>query len=107
MEETLKNFLYAGVGLTNEATDKFKKSFDELVQKGKVSDTEAKKFVDEFISKTTTTKTEFDSKFNEFLGKWGFSKTEEVTSLKKRVEELEAKLAEKTTKTTTTAKATA
>lgn len=101
MEETLKNFLYAGVGLTTEATDKFKKSFDELVQKGKVSDSEAKKFVDEFVTKTTTAKGEFDTKFNELLAKWGFTKTEEVTSLKKRVEELEAKLAEKTTKTAT------
>jgi polyhydroxyalkanoate synthesis regulator phasin len=100
MEETLKNFLYAGVGLTTEATEKFKKSFDELVQKGKVSDTEAKKFVDEFVAKTTSTKSEFDTKFNDFLGKWGFTRTEEVTSLKKRVEELEAKLAEKATKTT-------
>lgn len=105
MEETLKNFLYAGVGLTTEATDKFKKSFDELVQKGKVSDTEAKKFVDEFVSKTTTAKTEFDAKFNDLLNKWGFSKTEEVSSLKKRIEELEAKLTEKTVKATTKATA--
>ena len=106
MEETLKNFLYAGVGLTTEATDKVKKSFDELVQKGKVSDSEAKKFVDEFVNKTTTAKTDFDTKFNELLAKWGFTKTEEVASLKKRVEELEAKLVEKTAAKTTT-KATA
>jgi polyhydroxyalkanoate synthesis regulator phasin len=101
METTLKNLLYAGVGIASTATEKLEKEINNLVEKGKTSDSEAKKVVDEFISKTEKTYGEFETKFNEIVEKFGYAKTSEVTELKKRLEELEGK-----TKTTTTTKTT-
>lgn len=100
MEETFKKLLYAGVGLAAEASEKFEKSINELVDKGKLNETEAKKNIDEFFSKTAERRKEFEGKFNEFVEKYGYSKNSDVQELRKRVEELESKLGVKKTKAT-------
>ena len=41
--DTIKNFVYAGLGLATMTTDKIKVTIDDLVEKGKISDTEGKK----------------------------------------------------------------
>ena len=43
MENPLKQFLYAGIGLASLTTEKVQSTLDELVEKGKISDSEAKK----------------------------------------------------------------
>ena len=107
MEDLFKKLLYAGVGLAAQTTDKFEKSLDDLVEKGKISDTEAKKIVDEVIEKTETTREDLESRFKTFTEKAGFGKKSEMEELKTRIEELEAQLATagSTTKKATTAKA--
>jgi len=96
MEDTLKKLLYAAVGMAAQANEKFEKTVDELVEKGKVSESEAKKLIDEFLEKGEARKEEFDDRFKTLIEKFGFTKTHEMEELRKRVEELEAKLAEKT-----------
>ena len=112
MEEAFKKFLYAGVDLVAEASEKFQKSVTELVDKGTISSTEGKKLVDEFLEKTEERKEQFEEKFTEVKEKLGIVKEtaeDELDSLRKKVADLEAKLkAEKTTATPKTkAKATA
>lgn len=109
--ELLKNFIYAGVGLASLTADKVKETVEDLVEKGKISDTEGKKIIDDFFKSTESTKDEFETKLKK-LGdnistSFDFLKSDnsEVESLKKRIEELEAKLA-KAEKPATTKKAT-
>jgi len=97
--EILKNFVYAGVGLASLTTDKVKETVEDLVEKGKISDTEGKKIVEDFFKSTESKKEEFESKLKSLgdtiSSKFDFikSNTEEVDSLKKRIEELEKELA--------------
>ena len=92
MEDSFKKLLYAGVGLAATATEKFEKTVDELVKKGKVTDSEGKRIVEEFLDKTNTKKEEFDEKFKGFVEKLGYTKNSDVADLRKRIEELEAQL---------------
>ncbi|MCX7743847.1 MAG: hypothetical protein N2167_04695 [Flavobacteriales bacterium] len=93
MEQSLKNFLYAGVELAAAMSEKFEASVNELVKKGKISAEEGKKMVDEFLSKSESKAADFESKVKEFTSKFK-KKTEEeqLEELKKQVAELEAKL---------------
>ena len=56
MEDSFKKLLYAGVGLAATATEKFEKTVNDLVKKGKVTDSEGKKIVEEFLEKTNNKK---------------------------------------------------
>jgi len=47
--ELLKNFVYAGVGLAALTSDKVKETVEDLVEKGKISDTEGKKIIEDFF----------------------------------------------------------
>ena len=110
MEEAFKKFLYAGVDLVAEASEKFQKSVTDLVEKGTISSTEGKKLVDEFLEKTEDRKEQFEEKFSEVKEKLGIVKKtaeDELESLRTKVADLEAKMkAEKTTtKTASTSKA--
>ena len=60
--DLIKNFVYAGVGLATMTTDKIKETIDELVEKGKISDTEGKKIIEDFLNTTEEKRTEFESK---------------------------------------------
>jgi polyhydroxyalkanoate synthesis regulator phasin len=103
--EILKNLIYAGVGLASVTTDKVKDTINDLVEKGKISDTEGKRIIDEFFKSTENTKEEFENKLktvqdkitSTFESKSKKKETSEVMSLRKKIEELEAKLASQTT----------
>ena len=97
MEKAFKNFLYAGVELAAEASNKFEKSVTDLVKKGKISETEGKKMVDDFISKSEERKDEFEKKFKELKDRFSWKKNEEeeLEDLRKKVSDLEAKVKEK------------
>lgn len=90
--DALKNLLYAGIGLASEATQRVQKELDNLVEKGKLSNSEAKKVINEFISKTEEKKGEFEKHFKETIGKLGYTKSSEIAELRKRIDELESKL---------------
>jgi polyhydroxyalkanoate synthesis regulator phasin len=95
MEDTFKKLLYAGVGIASQAAEKFEEKINELVEKGKVSDSEGKKIVEDFLNKTEDRRKDFETKFKEYSEKIGFSKSDEVDQLKKKIEDLEAELAKK------------
>ena len=112
--ELLKNFVYAGVGLATLTTDKVKETVEDLVEKGKISDTEGKKIIEEFFKSTESKKDDFEAKMkslgDNISSKFDFLKKEddEVATLKNRIEELESKLKKaSTTKKKPVAKKTA
>lgn len=93
--DPLKKFLYAGVDLVADTSEKFTKTVHELVDKGKISGTEGKKLVDEWIEKAETAKEEFEQRVKELSQKVGVvekSDEEELEKLKKKVSDLETKL---------------
>lgn len=99
--DPFKKFLYAGVDLVADTSEKFSKTVTDLVEKGKISSTEGKKLVDEWIEKADTAKEDFEDKFHEVSQKFGFvekSDEEELEELRTRVADLEVKLGK--TKTT-------
>lgn len=102
--ETIKNIIYAGVGLASQTSDKIKETINDLVEKGKISDTEGKKIMDNIFQSTESTREDIESKIksvsDKITSKFDFSKkeTEEVLALRKRIEELEAQLKPTATK---------
>jgi polyhydroxyalkanoate synthesis regulator phasin len=97
MEEQLKKLVYAGVGFAAQASEKFEKSINDLVKKGKIEEKEGKKIVDEFFSKSEKTKDSFESQFKktteDIISKFKFAPQAEIKSLNKRIEKLEKMLA--------------
>lgn len=110
--DTLKNFIYAGIGLASTTTEKIKETIDELVEKGKISDTEGKKIVDDFFKSTSELKDDFEDRVksfsNELTEKFEFLKKKNtiVDKLEAKIEELEAKLKEAGSKTSAAVKET-
>ncbi len=93
--DPLKKFLYAGVDLVADTSEKFTKTVHELVDKGKISGTEGKKLVDEWIEKAETAKDEFEQRVKELSQRVGVtekSDEEELEKLRRKVSDLEAKL---------------
>jgi polyhydroxyalkanoate synthesis regulator phasin len=103
--DMIKNFIYAGVGLATTTTEKAKETINDLVEKGKISDTEGKKIMDDFFKSTENTKEEFETKWKKLndtlTSKFDFissKETDEVKVLKSRIADLEEKLAKSTKK---------
>ena len=93
--DPLKKFLYAGVDLVADTSEKFTKTVHDLVDKGKISGTEGKKLVDEWIEKAETAKDEFEQRVKELSQKVGVSERsdeDELDKLKRKVTDLETKL---------------
>ena len=112
--EMVKNMVYAGVGLATMTTEKVKESIDELVEKGRISDTEGKKIVDDFFLSTEKRREEFETKFKSVSDKVAekfefLNKEKEIQALNDRIQSLEIELAKakaSAKKATTTARAT-
>ena len=103
--DMIKNFIYAGVGLATTTTEKAKETINDLVEKGKISDTEGKKIMDDFFKTTENTKDEFETKWKKLndtlTSKFDFissKESDEVKVLKSRIADLEEKLAKSTKK---------
>ncbi len=111
-DNLFKKVLYAGVGLASVTAEKIEETVDDLIKKGKISDSEGKKIVEDFFKNTEVKAEEFEGKLKEVVknvvAKFDFLKREDVAGLRRRVEELEAELAKtKEGKTTSKARATA
>jgi polyhydroxyalkanoate synthesis regulator phasin len=107
--DTLKNIIYAGVGLASTTSEKIKETINELVEKGKISDTEGKKIIDDFLNSTEDKRAEFENKLKKTGDKISerfdfLNKEKEVDSLKAKIEELENKITKMKKKTSATAK---
>ena len=109
----IKNFVYAGLGLATMTTDKIKETIEDLVEKGKISDTEGKKIIEDFLNSTEEKRTDFENKLKKTSAKisntFEFNKKEkEMAELKERIKDLENEITnikkKTTTKKTTTTK---
>jgi polyhydroxyalkanoate synthesis regulator phasin len=101
MAELFKNAVYAGIGLVETVTEEVEKNLKEFQEKGKHSNNEARKLMEEFFEKSASKKDEFEDKLNNVVEKFGYTRKDELEALRRRVEELEEKLAEKTAKKAT------
>ena len=93
--DPLKKFLYAGVDLVADTSEKFTKTVHDLVDKGSISSTEGKKLVDEWFEKAETAKEEFEHRVREISQRFGVTEKneeEELEQMRKRGADLEAKL---------------
>jgi len=109
--DTLKNIIYAGVGLASTTSEKIKETINDLVEKGKISDTEGKKIVEDFLNTTEDKRAEFENKLKKtsekISGKFDFlNKEKEVDSLKAKIKELEGQINKMKKKTSNNAKKT-
>jgi polyhydroxyalkanoate synthesis regulator phasin len=96
MSELLKKAVYAGIGLVDTISEEAEKNFNNWQEKGQSSKSEAKKLIDELYEKTASTKDEVEDKLNSVVEKFGYTRKDELEALRRRIEELEEKLAEKT-----------
>jgi polyhydroxyalkanoate synthesis regulator phasin len=101
MADLLKKAVYAGIGLVETVSEEAEKNFTNWQKKGKTSNSETKKLIEEFFEKTTSAKDEVEHKLNNVAEKFGYTRKDELEALKRRIEELEEKLAEKTAKKAT------
>ena len=92
VKETLKKYFYSGVGLAAHTAEVVQKSVNELVKKGKVSETDGKKIVADAIKKVEARRPEIEAKYNEAVHKFVKLSAAEVGKLQKRVEQLEKQL---------------
>jgi polyhydroxyalkanoate synthesis regulator phasin len=96
MEDTLKKVLYTGVGLVSDTIENVKKTVDEMVKKGDVSQEHGKKIVDGFTKKYEHGKDDVESRLrtmvNGALEKLNLPKADEVEKLEKRIKSLEVKV---------------
>ena len=65
--ETIKDIMYAGLGLVKQSEDKFKDRFDLLVLKGKKIDTEGNNLITDFFKTVDEMKESTNEKYNEIL----------------------------------------
>ena len=88
--ELMKNMVYAGVGLASATTDKVKETINDLVEKGRISDTEGKNILEDFFTTTDKRKEELESKFKSASDK--FSEKFEFLNKEKEIQELNDKI---------------
>ena len=97
MKNPLKNFLYAGIGLASTVNEKVQDSVNDLVEQGKISDSEAKKIVDDVFENLNGKKEDFEEKLGGVIQnvaeKMNYMKRDDYENLQKRVKDLEAELA--------------
>lgn len=96
--ELMKNMVYAGVGLASATTDKVKETINDLVEKGRISDTEGKNILEDFFTTTEKRKEELEYKFksasDKLSEKFDFlSKEKEIQELNDKINALEIALA--------------
>ena len=65
--ETLKNVMYAGIGLAQQTEDKMKEKFNVLVEKGKEVDAEGKNIVGDLLKSLDEMKETTDQKCCQIL----------------------------------------
>ena len=108
MENPLKKFLYAGIGLASLTSEKVKNTLDELIEKGKISDSDAKKIVEDVFSNLNGKAEDFEDKLGSVIKKvaekFNYVKKEDYENLLKRVKGLESELAKSKTAKTASAK---
>ena len=96
MLETLRNTLYASVGLAYLTKEKVEELAHELIEKGKMSEKEGKEFIDDLVNRSKEAKekveTQIDTRVKDTLKKMNLVTKQEYEILEKRLKDLEAQL---------------
>jgi polyhydroxyalkanoate synthesis regulator phasin len=95
--ENLKKYFYSGIGFASHASELFKKSMDEYVKAGRVSEKDGKKLVDDVLKKVDERRSQLEDKYNEAVHKFISRSSTEIAGLQKKVEQLEDQLKAKGT----------
>ncbi len=98
MIDAIKKVMLAGVGAAAISTEKAEKALNELVEKGKLSATDAKdaakKLADDGKQEFEEASKSLESRFDSMLSKLGRGQQERIESLETKLEAMEARLAE-------------
>ncbi len=98
MIDAIKKVMLAGVGAAAISTEKAEKALNELVEKGKLSATDAKdaarKLADEGKHEFEEASKSLEARFDSMLTKLGRKQTERIESLETKLAAVEARLAE-------------
>jgi len=99
MQDLLKNVFYLGAGLAFMTKEKIEELKKDLIDKGKMTQDEGKQFVDDLIKKSEKAKADVDKKVRELvddqLAKMKVATSEDLTELRKQIDELRAMVEEK------------
>ena len=96
MKELLKNMMYTGIGAAFLTRDKLDEIRKELVERGNLTKEEGKEFVEDLLRKSSSARDELESwlgrQVEERVKGCNLATTDEVTELRRQVEELQAAL---------------
>lgn len=96
MKETLKNILYAGIGVAFLTKEKIEELKDDLLKKGRMSQEEGKQFVDDLLRKSEKARDQLDLWINkrveERISQFNLATRDEVAELRRQIEELQVAL---------------
>jgi polyhydroxyalkanoate synthesis regulator phasin len=95
MKEFLKRGLYLGVGAFTLTKEKIEQVVDDLVHRGEADQKDRRDLIEEFMKRAQEFEKELTEKIKNIVINYGFASKKEVEELKKRIEGLEKKLAEK------------
>lgn len=95
MKEFLKRGLYLGVGAFTLTKEKIEQVVDDLVHRGEADKKDRRDLIEEFMNRAQEFEKELTEKIKNIVINYGFASKKEVEELKKRIEGLEKKLAEK------------
>jgi len=98
ISEFFEKLLLAGMGAKKVSEEKIKEIVDELVKKGEILKEERQSYFDKLYTKAESIRKEFDDRISELirdlLEKMEVPTKNDVEILKRRIEELEKKVAE-------------
>lgn len=96
MEDTLKKFIYTGLGLLSLTTSRIRETIDELINNRKITEEEGRRIIDDFAGMAKHHTADFEQQIETISLKYGkdfsFSAEEEIEMLKQRVAALESRL---------------
>ena len=96
MEDIFKTALYSSIGFVAIMLEKMQQGIDDLINQGKISESEGRKIVENFLSdleaKKENLKTQANSFSEEALSKITWLKNQSLDELHQRISELETQL---------------
>lgn len=100
MLDFMKKYMMLGVGLAVKTKEEVEKMAKDLINQGKMSETEGRKFMDDLFKRYDESKKTLEEKIEKLVDnsmkKAGLASRSEVDALKKEIEELKEKLKETT-----------
>jgi polyhydroxyalkanoate synthesis regulator phasin len=92
LAKNLKKYFYSGIGFASHTSEIFRKSMDEYVKTGRLSEKDGKKIVDDVLKKIKERRSGLEEKYNEAVHNFISRSSTEIGSLQKKVEQLENQL---------------